>query len=113
MAFLALNGVDIPIMREPVGNEPTVVGDEAEAFDGTYLTRRRGYKERYGPFRTKPLNGADITNFRTLFRAAPPLAATGDLTGAKSVIVVELRETTITLQGLSRWTSFEFVLREE
>jgi hypothetical protein len=113
MALLNLNGSPVPIQLEPVDGEPVIVGDEAEAFDGTYLTRRRGLKETWGPLRTPPLNGADITNYRALLRAAPPHAATGDLTGTKSVIVTGLRERLITLAGASRWVSFEFTLREE
>jgi hypothetical protein len=110
MAFLALNGVDIPVARDTVTGEVQRFGDEGDAWDGTRLTRRRARKREW-TFRTTPLNGASITNFRTLFETAPPHAATGDLTGTTSVTVV--RESTMTLKGLSRWTSFEVAMREE
>lgn len=113
MPLLTLNGTPVPITLQPVDNEPPVIGDEADAFDGTYLTRRRGYKERWGPLQTTPLAGAEIATMRALLRANPPHAATGDLTGAKTVIVTELRERLITVAGPTRRVSFEFVLREE
>lgn len=112
MPMLALNGTTIPLAYAPLEAEVRRFGDEAEAWDGTLLTRRRT-KKREWVARTKYLPAADAATLLTVLEATPPHAATGDLAGSISVIVTVVKEISTTLAGLARFRAFEIRIREE
>lgn len=113
MPFLALTGTTIPLAHEPADAEVRRFGDEAEASDGTLLTRRRARKREWGALRTKYVPIADAPTLLALLDTAPPHEATGDLVGSSTwVIVTVTREITHTL-GSGRFVAYEFIMREE
>lgn len=111
MAFLALNAVTIPVRILPVDAEVEQFGDEASAHDGTPLARIRSRKRTW-EMETPWLTSAQATIVRAQLVSTAPAAATGDLTGAVSVIPRLLSERTGTFAGSERRVSYVFQLLE-
>ena len=111
MPFHALNGVTIPVRIDPVDAEVDTFGDEANAHDGTPLTRTRAQKRTW-PINTKWMEAAQAATVRAQIVATPPAAATGDLTGAISVVAKLTGERTSTKAGGVRIFAYSYTVTE-
>lgn len=119
MPFLVLQPADfdpeeatvIPVAKETVVAEHEIFGDEAVAFDGSMLTRRRAQKKSW-TMRTRWMTEAEAATYNIVWAGEQPFATAGDLMGVKTVVFTLLDEQTDTFaSGIHR--AFTFRLREE
>jgi hypothetical protein len=67
MPYLALNGVDVPVLHGSPEEEEISIADRARALDGSVLEVYNGVKRRWR-FRTIPLVASDAEAWRGLIR---------------------------------------------
>ena len=86
MAFLVIAGQTIPV--EIVGPDAprTEIGRRGRSFDGSARSTVRARKGEW-PIVTAYMTTAAADTIVTALEGTPPLAATGDLTGAINVLV--------------------------
>jgi len=82
---LTYPGVTVPVASASTPSSSyEEIGERARAFNGTLRSTVRARKQTWTVV-TKPLAQADATTLLGLLTGTPPVAATGDLTGAVSV----------------------------
>ncbi len=91
MAFLIIAGETIPVLMQEPTSSRSEVGRRGRAFDGSARSTVRARKEEW-PIVTKYIPRATADTIVSALEGTPPLAATGDLTGAINVLVGGIRK---------------------
>jgi hypothetical protein len=88
MAFLTLDGTDIRVQTSgAVENEPTLIGESARAFDGSYRSGVRAAKRTW-TFTLASGLVADLAAIKTLIGLEDTLTATGEFIGGETIDVI-------------------------
>lgn len=86
MPFLALGGTTVQVALNANSGDAAPVGKVERSFDGTARSSVRSYKDSWS-LTTRWLTDTEGDTLEGILEGAPPLAATGDLTGPVSVVV--------------------------
>lgn len=90
MAFLIVASQTIPVTMEAFDGEDVPIGETGRAFDGSARSSVRGWKSQW-EVTTAWMAQSDAETLITALKGAPPLAASGDLTGSLNVVISAIR----------------------
>lgn len=87
MAFLTLGGTDLEVQHQGAGSgDPTYIGEQTRAFDGSLRTGVRG-KKRSWSFTLIPMTHTAANAVRTLVGNDAAVNLTGDVVGGATIAV--------------------------
>lgn len=92
MPFLVIASQTIPVTLNAARRKDVEVGEVRRAFSGAPRSSVRAYVREWEGVETRWISRAQADTFRSALEGAPPLAASGDLTGSVNVYIRNVQE---------------------